>query len=188
MAIGPKANVVRNAVMRAREIRTQPYWETIAVPATAVDQVFFQTLPATAAAGNMQTPGQFPSPRQFLVKGFSVYAWSVVAATGIADMNATLNSCFIFSISDKEYLRFLGWMAPGGGGMNSAFTTSATPITGTFPVTNGWPVSHNYFRVEPAILIPQQQNFRVVQTARVAPTAAVNVTVVMWGTEERAVQ
>ena len=133
----------------------------------------------------MQSAGQLPAPRQFLIKGLSIYVETTAVATAQVDALIIMNGVYILTISDKEYLRVLGWMAPGGGGLE--LYGAVTTLGGG---RNGQALTYNYFHVAPSILIPQQQNFKVVGSAfgLVALTTVAWVTCVLWGTEERAVQ
>ena len=178
------ANVVQQVISRAREVRVQPYWETKRAVAAATDVFYFITLPATADLGNMQVAGQFPAPRQFKVRGISVYTKSQTGATAVADVAKVLDSVFILNISDKEYLRVTGWMAAGGGGL-----TGAGALATQVWIQGGQALPYAFFKIEPNILIPMQQNFNVRQTfGAVAAPAAIDISVALWGIEERAVQ
>src|SRR5512142_738483 len=102
------ANIVQQVISRSRERRLQPYWETQNVAAaTFGTRTFFQTVPTAGLggrpgalpliAGNMQTAGQFPNPKQFWVHGVSVFVDTVSAtATTAIDAGIIASQPFTF--------------------------------------------------------------------------------------------
>lgn len=176
-------------VRKGREIRYQPYWEKQSRTTSVADRLFFTSIPATADLGNMQVAGQFPAPKQYRVLGFGVYikiGAPAAAAANSIDIAKTLDTVFIFSIADKEYLRFTGWMAAGGGGVTGSGTLASDVW-----VQGGQALPYAWLKLATWVLIPMQQNFQVRQTNG-AVTATANLsydtTVVMHGLEERAIQ
>ena len=191
------ANAVSTAigmvVRRGREVRYQPYWEKKTISTGVSDLSYFTTLPTSADLGNMQVAGQFPAPRQYKILGFAVFVHiiGVIADTAnfVKSIRNILQTVFILTIADKEYLRFPGWMAAGGGGVHTG-TGPAAPSQESF-IQGGHPLTYNYLRLPIPITIPMQQNFAVRQTwgaIAAGVGTGVDCTVSMYGVEERAIQ
>lgn len=183
------ANAMSLLVRKGREVRYQPYWEKQSRTTAVADRLFFTTIPASADLGNMQVAGQFPAPKQYRVLGFGIYTkitTPAVAGVNSLSIGMMLDTVFIFSIADKEYLRFTGWMAAGGGGVVSSGALSTDTWT-----QGGQALPYAWLKLATWVLIPMQQNFQVRQSNGAivaAPNVSVDCTVVMHGLEERAIQ
>ena len=203
--------VNRGFVNRQREDRSQPYYDKQALPVTAggiwnADVSFFQTVQNHPSAGNMSVAGQLPAPKELVVRAITVKPilaiigaagttaaqWLPVAAGILLTDIVTLEAFggMIFYIADKEYLRLPLYMVPAGGG--GYFSTTAAGAGANW----GTPVSFNRFKLNIPLVIPMQQNFRILVPAPpIAPVAftgagadTVVLTIGLHGDERRAVQ
>lgn len=183
---------VQAIISRAKEILTQPLYDSTDVAAATVGDVrYFNNTIATVGLlrTNMELAGQLPAPRQLLIQQVSVVPWAsagVAAATvSVADDVALVaaQTTITLTVSDKPYLRGPSLLFPGGVGIETADVTQAHSGLAS-PMAR-----FNLYR--PGQLLKPNENFNVVLNIPVAIaglTQAVRVYVVLWGLQLRAVQ
>jgi hypothetical protein len=167
---------------------------------------FFQVVQNHPSAGNMSVAGQLPAPKELVVRSVTVKPYlAIIGAAGVPAsqwlpvaagilltdvMTLEAFGGMVFYIADKEYLRLPLYMVPGGGG--GSFSTTAAGAAANW----GTPFSFNRFKLNLPLILPMQQNFRIVIPAPpIAPVAftgagadTVVITIGLHGDERRAVQ
>lgn len=183
---------VQAIISRAKEILTQPLYDSSDVAAATVGDVrFFNNTIATVGLlrSNMELAGQLPAPRQLLIQQVSVIPWAsqavAAASVSVADDVALIaaQTTIVLTVSDKPYLRGPSLLFPGGVGIETADVTQghsglASPMA-------------RFNLMRPGQLLKPNENFNVVLNIPVAIaglTQSTRVYIVLWGLQLRAVQ
>jgi hypothetical protein len=175
------------AVEDAAEVLDKVFWDTQNYAAAGSTLLtFFQALPATIEAGNLDQPGIIGGNRPFLIRAVSVAFRTLIPADiKILSDRGVLR----LSIGNKDYSEWPVHLLPPGGGVYAYFTTGvlAQDVNGA---TFGVPDVRNCYTLTKPLLIPPQLNFRVTleYQAAQAITAQTAVSVLLKGEIVRYVQ
>jgi hypothetical protein len=192
-SMGGIQRAVQAIISRAKEILTQPLYDSSDIAAATVGNVQFFTVNTIGNVGllrtNMELAGQLPAPRQLLIQQVSVIPWAsqavAAASVSVADDVALIaaQTTITLTVSDKPYLRGPSLLFPGGVGIETADVTQghsglASPMA-------------RFNMMRPGQLLKPNENFNVVLNIPVAIaglTQSTRVYVVLWGLQLRSVQ
>lgn len=195
------AAAVQAIISKAKEVWTQPLYDSNDVAAAFAGDVTFFNANTIGGVGllrtNMELQGQLAQPRQMVVQQISVIPWQsqAVAAASLLDTGSCslliAQSTITWRISDKLYLRGPSALFPGGIGTDGYAAAGAGAAIHAPHSGMAHPAARfNLYR--PGQLIRPTENFNVTLNVPVA-LAGLTVTpsrvyVVLWGIQLRAVQ
>jgi hypothetical protein len=153
----------------------QPLYSSVVITAAApqAQLLFFQATQGAAGQNptftNMETAGQLPNPKIFVVEGYRLHVQQNVAvvdgtlANFVGLLQIIESYWYRFFIGVKEYLRVPShYLNSGLGAWLSAAAAGAEAADEVFYTAQiGVPVHNNYFKIaKRPITIPPQQNFQ----------------------------